>query len=75
MAGQIPVKVYDDTYEVIWQSFPKRLGSKRDAFKLLLVFNKGELIGTKEFDLWTDEGHGVIEYAVKSILRDISLTK
>lgn len=61
----IKVEVESKTFEVLWQD----LGSKQEV----TVFRDGKKLGTKEFSHLTDQGEGVIQYAIKSILFETGL--
>lgn len=62
---KIPIQVENKSYDVFWND----LGHKQ----MITVFQDGHILGSKEFTHLTDNGQGVIEYVVKSILRETGL--
>lgn len=60
--GRIPITVDDQDFEILWQDH----GVKQR----LILFRDGRQVGSKEVGLMTDDGHGVLVYIVRSILRE-----
>ena len=57
----IPVRVDGTEFEVTWHDY--------GSFTKLRVYQNGKALGFKDFPLTTDQGQGIIEYSVRSLLK------
>lgn len=57
----IPVDLDGTQFAVTWQDF--------GSYMRLNVFHNEKLLGSKNFPIATDQGEGVVRYAIRSILK------
>lgn len=57
----IPIRVDGEEYIIVWQD--------RHNIQRLIVYQYGAILGRKDFQFDVDQGRGVVEYAVRAIIR------
>lgn len=65
--GRTQYELENETFEILWQD--------HGPTKKLTVFREGKKIGSKEFSHLTDQGQGVIAYAIKALLLESGLSQ